>query len=78
MKYFCFHGNNRIHNEREGDCMRHSANANMAHLGENQVLSVDLHDFIQKEQSSNMIELASEFGLSLREVKKLKKQLERS
>jgi len=50
----------------------------MAHLGENQILSVDLHDFIQKEQSSNMVELASEFGLSLRDVKKLKKQLERS
>jgi hypothetical protein len=78
MKFFCLHGNNRKHNRMEGDCMRHSANANMAHLGENQVLSVDLHDFIQKEQSSNMIELASEFGLSLRDVKKLKKQLERS
>ncbi|SEM31836.1 hypothetical protein SAMN05192533_102161 [Mesobacillus persicus] len=58
--------------------MRFSEKGNMMNLGENQIFSVDLHDFIQKEQSSNMIELASEFGLSLRDVKNLKKRLERS
>ena len=46
--------------------------------GENQLFGVDFHDFIQKEKNSNMIELASEFGLSLRDVRKLKKRLERS
>lgn len=46
--------------------------------GENQLFGVDFHDFIQKEQSSNMVELASEFGLSVKDVRKLKKQLERS
>lgn len=46
--------------------------------GENQLLGVDFHDFIQREQGSNMIELASEFGLNMREVRKLKKQLGRS
>ncbi|GLB58326.1 hypothetical protein NCCP133_04590 [Cytobacillus sp. NCCP-133] len=49
-----------------------------AHSGENQLFGVDFHDFIQKEQNSNMIELASEFGLTLRDVRKLKKKLERS
>ena len=58
--------------------MRHSEKGHSAQLGENQVFNVDLHSFIQKEQSSNMIELASEFGLNLRDVKKMKKQLERS
>ncbi|HJV31070.1 MAG TPA: hypothetical protein VJ558_02675 [Bacillales bacterium] len=44
----------------------------------NQIFGVDFHDFIQKEQSSNIYELASEFGLTMRDVKKLKKHLERS
>lgn len=47
----------------------------MTQSGENQILGVDFHDFIQKEQSSNMVELASEFGLSVRDVRKLKKHL---
>ncbi|GAA2716104.1 hypothetical protein GCM10009865_48000 [Aeromicrobium ponti] len=49
-----------------------------AQSGENQLFGLDFHDFIQKEQSSNMIELASEFGLTLKDVRKLKKKLERS
>ncbi len=62
----------------EGDCMRNSEKGFSAHLGENQLFNIDLHDFMKREQSSNMIELASEFGLNLRDIKKLKKQLERS
>ncbi|MDQ0214596.1 hypothetical protein J2S13_000992 [Oikeobacillus pervagus] len=50
----------------------------MSSNGENQIFGVDFHHFIQKEQESNSIELASEFGLSLREVQLLKKKLERS
>jgi hypothetical protein len=46
--------------------------------GENKLFGVDFHDFLQKEQSSNMVELASEFGLSVRDIRKLKKHLERS
>lgn len=46
--------------------------------GENQIFGVDLHDFIQREQQTNAYELASEFGLSFGDVKKLKKRLERS
>lgn len=58
--------------------MRHSERGYSAHQGENQLFNVDFHDFIRREQSTNNIELASEFGLTLRDVKKLKKQLERS
>ncbi|CAK6476346.1 hypothetical protein BFRIG_03712 [Peribacillus frigoritolerans] len=43
--------------------------------GGNQVLGVDFHDFIQKEQSANLVELASEFGVNIRTVKNLKKRL---
>jgi hypothetical protein len=42
------------------------------------LFGIDFHDFIQKEQHSNSIELASEFGLSINDVRKLKKHLERS
>ena len=50
----------------------------VSHTGINQLFNVDFHDFIQQEQSAGVIELASEFGLSIREVKNLKKQLHRS
>ena len=42
------------------------------------IFGMDFHDFIQKEQHAAPIELASEFGLTMRDVKKLKKHLERS
>ena len=58
--------------------MRFGDKGMSAKLGENQLFGVDFHDFIQKEQSSNMVELASEFGLTVRDVRKLKKHLERS
>lgn len=58
--------------------MRFSDKGMSIQQGENQLFGVDFHDFLQKEQSSNMIELASEFGLSMRDVRKLKKHLERS
>ena len=44
--------------------------------GVNQLFGVDFHDFIQREQGdSSTVELASEFGLSVREVNKLKKKM---
>ena len=42
------------------------------------LFGVDFHDFIQKEQHTNSFELASEFGLTIGDVRKLKKHLERS
>lgn len=42
------------------------------------LFGLNLHEFIEKERHSSHFELASEFGLSLREVRKLKKRLERN
>lgn len=58
--------------------MRFSDKGMSIQQGENQLFGIDFHDFLQKEQSSNMVELASEFGISMRDVRKLKKHLERS
>ncbi|ABS23344.1 hypothetical protein ACRS6Y_19355 [Bacillus cytotoxicus] len=46
--------------------------------GANQLFNVSFHDFISKEQTNTGMELASEFGISLQDVRRLKKQLERS
>lgn len=58
--------------------MRNSSKSMSATLGENQLFGVDFHDFIQQEQHATMYELATEFGLTLGDVKKLKKHLNRS
>ncbi|MFT8319934.1 MAG: hypothetical protein ABF649_03420 [Bacillus sp. (in: firmicutes)] len=39
------------------------------------LLGVNFHDFMEKESNTNAVELAAEFGLSLGDVKVLKKQL---
>jgi hypothetical protein len=44
---------------------------------ESRMFGVDFHDFLQKEQNNNTFELASEFGLTIGDVRKLKKHLER-
>jgi hypothetical protein len=58
--------------------MRMSSRGFQVNSAENQLFGVDLHDFIQQEANSTSYELASEFGLTLGDVKKLKKKLERS
>jgi hypothetical protein len=58
--------------------MRASEKGTVTQIGENQIFGVDFHDFMQKEQHSNSFELASEFGLTMRDVRKLKKHMERS
>ncbi|MBM7651789.1 hypothetical protein [Neobacillus cucumis] len=45
---------------------------------EGRFFGVDFRDSIQKEGHSNSVELASEFGLTLGDVRKLKKHLGRS
>ncbi|MCM3725250.1 hypothetical protein M3226_05985 [Neobacillus cucumis] len=42
------------------------------------LFGADFHDFIQKEGHSNSIELASEFGLTMGDIRKLKKHMGRS
>ncbi|WML45508.1 hypothetical protein [Neobacillus sp. PS3-40] len=58
--------------------MRSSDKGMNIQSADSQIFGVDFHDFIQKEQNSNSYELASEFGLSMRDVRKLKKHMERS
>ncbi|MGA9290825.1 MAG: RNA polymerase subunit sigma-70 [Anaerobacillus sp.] len=38
---------------------------------------VDFHDFLQKEQCLSNMELAEEFGLSLKSVKVMKEKMKR-
>lgn len=58
--------------------MRMSDKGYSAMNGANQLFNVNLHEFIAKEQQVTSLELASEFGISLKDVKTLKKQLGRS
>ncbi|WP_449537095.1 hypothetical protein [Ferdinandcohnia sp. Marseille-Q9671] len=58
--------------------MRFSEKSNNVQASGGNVFGVDFHDFIQKEQSSTYVELASEFGVSIRDVRNLKKQLHRN
>lgn len=58
--------------------MRSSDKGMNVQSSESRLFGVDFHDIIQKEQQNSAFELASEFGLSLGDVKKLKKHLERS
>ncbi|MCH1627664.1 hypothetical protein [Fredinandcohnia quinoae] len=58
--------------------MRYSEKSNHAQRGSNQMFGVDFHDFIEREQNSTYVELASEFGISVKEVRQMKKKLERS
>jgi hypothetical protein len=58
--------------------MRSSDKGMMVQSMDGRLFGVDFHDFIQKEQHNTPFELASEFGLTMRDVRKLKKHLERS
>lgn len=58
--------------------MRSSQKSSHAMNLGNQLLDVNFHDFLSKQSSSTMYELASEFGLSLGDVQKLKKHMGRS
>ena len=58
--------------------MKCSEKNSLTQSGMNQLFGVDFHDFIQREQNNNMVELASEFDLHVGDVKKLKKYLGRS
>jgi hypothetical protein len=57
--------------------MRNSEKGELTHT-RHDVFGMDFHDLMVKEQNDTSLELASEFGISLREVKNLKKHLNRS
>ena len=58
--------------------MRNNEKSGVIQSSMNQIMGIDFHDFIQREQNNTLVELASEFGLQVREVKSLKKRLGRS
>jgi hypothetical protein len=58
--------------------MRMSDKANSVTNSVNQLFNVNFHDFVSQEGRATSMELASEFGISLQDVKKLKKHLGRS
>jgi hypothetical protein len=57
--------------------MRNSEKGELMHSRKD-VYGVDFHDFMVKEQNDTSLELASEFGISLEQVKSLKKHVNRS
>lgn len=57
---------------RSSDKHSHSNKASKSLFG------VNFHEFIDQQDQSTMYEVASDFGISLGEVKKLKKRLNRS
>ncbi|MFC0188050.1 hypothetical protein ACFFJY_07100 [Fictibacillus aquaticus] len=42
-----------------------------------ELMSVDFHQFLLKEQKANSVELAEEFGLSLQHIRTLRKKMKR-
>ncbi|NCU18275.1 RNA polymerase subunit sigma-70 [Pallidibacillus pasinlerensis] len=58
--------------------MRASDKHHQANLTSKGVFGVNFHEFIDTEEDSTMFEIASEFGISLGDVRKLKKRLNRS
>ncbi|WP_409301880.1 hypothetical protein [Peribacillus sp. SCS-155] len=58
--------------------MRYSEKGHASITPVNQLMGVDFQNPIQREENDPSVELASEFGLNLREVNRLKKHLGRS
>jgi transcription initiation factor IIE alpha subunit len=58
--------------------MRANDKQTMSSNGDNPFFGVNFYDRIEREKESNSSELASEFGVSLNEIKRIKKRLERS
>ncbi|UTR14266.1 hypothetical protein MM221_17120 [Salipaludibacillus sp. LMS25] len=58
--------------------MRASYNDERKKLSTERLMDVDLHRFVEAETEQTSYELALEFGLSIRDVRQLKKRLERN
>ncbi|WP_102345449.1 RNA polymerase subunit sigma-70 [Bacillus sp. Marseille-P3661] len=58
--------------------MRYSAKGEITNNPTNQLFGVDFHDFMQQETGSSNMELAQEFGVTLRAVKDMKKRIGRN
>lgn len=58
--------------------MRSSYKNNHANRQTKDIFGVDFHSFLESEQHLNRMEIAQEFGVSLKDVKKLKESLNRA
>ena len=58
--------------------MRSSSRQQMNHHSLQPLFNMDYHNFMEREGQQTNLELASEFGLSLRDVKTLKNKLNRN
>lgn len=58
--------------------MRASDKNNHANLDSKHAFGVNFHDCIEQQDQSTMVELASDFGVTLGDIRKLKKRLHRS
>lgn len=58
--------------------MRTGYNHGRNKISSERLMQTDLHRFIECESERTPYELAVEFGLSIREVRELKKRLERN
>ncbi|GAE35084.1 hypothetical protein [Halalkalibacter akibai] len=58
--------------------MRSSSRQQMHHNSLNPLFNMDYHNFVEKESQNTNLELASEFGISLRDVKLLKDKMNRN
>ncbi|WP_070120772.1 RNA polymerase subunit sigma-70 [Bacillus marinisedimentorum] len=58
--------------------MRYNRKNETANNGNSQLFGVDFHDFMQKQETSSSMELAQEFGLSLKDIRALKEKMMRS
>ncbi|WP_100371990.1 hypothetical protein [Bacillus sp. FJAT-45037] len=58
--------------------MRSGMRQQLIHQQSDQMFHVDFHQFVEREGNQTNLELASEFGLSLRDVKALKQKLGRN
>lgn len=59
--------------------MRQGKNDEWIRMTNNSLMSVDFHDFIQRVSAHQPdMEIAQEMGLSIREVRRLKRKMQRS
>lgn len=57
--------------------MRQSRNETFANESNRRLLSVDFHDFLEKEDQLSDVEMSQEFHLSVAEVQRLKRKIKR-
>lgn len=80
LKYFFESGNaNTYDHMLKGCCkMRFSEKGELSSSMNRNIFGVDFHDRLERQEQNLANEMASEYGVSPHEVKKIKKQISRS